>query len=86
MANVTSSSLTTFVTSTCNQTTTSGCASATQIPSNGHLSNPDALAANGSTLYVGNSNGTVAVYNASTNAYRGVGDAPGLERAVRACR
>ncbi len=69
VANVTSSSLTTFATNTCDQTTTSGCASATQIPSNGHLSNPGALAVNGSTLYVGNSNGTVAVYNASTNAY-----------------
>ncbi len=69
VANATSSSLTTFATSTCNQTTTSGCASPTQIMSGGDLSNPRALAANGSTLYVGNSNGTVAVYNASTNAY-----------------
>ena len=39
---------------TCNQTTTSGCASPTQVPAGGHLSNPDALAAVGSTLYVGN--------------------------------
>ncbi len=69
VANATSSSLTTFATSTCNQTATSGCASPTQITSGGDLSNPRTLAANGSTLYVGNSNGTVAVYNATTNAY-----------------
>ncbi len=69
VANATSSSLTTFATSSCNWTTTSGCTSPTPIPSNGHLSDPGALAADGPTLYVGNSNGTVAVYNASTNAY-----------------
>ena len=34
-----------------------------------HLSSPTAVAVNGSTLYVANSSGTVAVYNASTNAY-----------------
>ncbi len=65
----TTSSLTVFSTSSCNQTTTSGCASPTQVPAGGHLSNPDALAAVGSTLYVGNANGTVAVYNANTNAF-----------------
>ena len=40
VANATSSSLTTFATSTCNQTTTSGCASPTQILSSGDFSNP----------------------------------------------
>ena len=49
------STLTVFSTSTCNQTTTSGCGSPTQIASGGHLAAPAALAANGSTLYVGNS-------------------------------
>ena len=61
------STLTEFASTTCNQKTVSGCGSPTQVPSNGHLSAPDALALNGSTLYVGNaSNGTVAVYDAST--------------------
>ncbi len=57
------STLTVFSTSTCNQSTTSGCRSPTQVPSGGHLSAPTALAVNGSTLYVGNSNGSVAVYS-----------------------
>ena len=39
--------------------------SPTQIASGGHLSSPTALAVSGSTLYVANSNGTVAVYNAT---------------------
>ena len=64
------STLTVVSTSSCNQSTTTGCASSTQIPSGGDLSSPAALAVNGSTLYVGNTNGTVAVYNASTNAYK----------------
>ena len=65
------STLTVVSTSTCNQTTTSGCSSPTQIASGGHLSSPAALAVNGSTLYVANSNGTVAVYSAtaSTTTY-----------------
>ncbi len=63
------SSLTAIATSTCNQTTTTGCGAPTQIASGGHLSAPDALAVNGSTLYVANTNGTVAVYNATTNAW-----------------
>ena len=58
------STLTVFSSSTCNQTTTSGCGSPTQIASGGHLDAPGALAVNGSTLYVGNTNSTVAVYNA----------------------
>ena len=63
--------LTVFSSITCNQTTTSGCGSPTQIASGGHLSSPAALAVNGSTLYVGNSgNGTVAVYDASTNTWK----------------
>ena len=63
------STLTVFSSTACNQTTTSGCASPTQIPSNGRLSAPDALAVNGSTLYVGNTNNTVAVYDATNNGY-----------------
>ena len=63
------STLTVFSTTSCNQSTTSGCSSPTQIASGGDLSSPAALAVSGSTLYVGNGNGTVAVYNASTNAY-----------------
>ena len=69
VANASTSSLTAFSTSTCNQTTTTGCASPTQIASGGRLSGPEAIVASGSTLYVGNSNGTVAVYNANTNAW-----------------
>ncbi len=69
VANGTASSLTAFSTATCNQGTTSGCGSTTQIASGGHLSSPTAVAVNGSTLYVANSSGSVAVYNASTNAY-----------------
>ena len=45
-----------------------GCGSPTQIRLGWPSQRPTALAVNGSTLYVGNSNGTVAVYNASTNA------------------
>jgi DNA-binding beta-propeller fold protein YncE len=62
------STLTVLSTNTCNRSTTSGCGSPTQISSGGHLSAPAALAANGSTLYVGNSNGTVAVYSVSPSA------------------
>ncbi len=68
VANGTASSLTAVSTGTCNQGTTTGCGSPTQIPSGGHLSSPIAVAVSGSTLYVANSS-TVAVYNASTNAY-----------------
>jgi subtilase family serine protease len=63
------STLTVFSTTSCNQSTTSGCSAPTQIASGGDLSSPAALAVSGSTLYVGNGNGTVAVYNASTDAY-----------------
>ncbi len=63
------STLTVFATSTCNQSTTTGCGSPTPVPSGGRLSSPSALAVSGSTLYVGNSNGTVAVYNATSNAW-----------------
>ena len=61
--------LTVIPTTTCNQSTTSGCSSPTQVPSGGHLNAPSALAVSGSTLYVGNGNGTVAVYNAGTNTW-----------------
>jgi Pro-kumamolisin, activation domain/MBG domain (YGX type) len=70
VANGSGSTLTTFVTATCKQGSTTGCGSPTQIPSNGHLSNPTALALYGTTLYVANSNGTVAVYDASSNTYK----------------
>ncbi len=55
--------LTVIPTTTCNASTTSGCSSPTQVPSGGHLNAPSALAVSGSTLYVGNGNGTVAVYS-----------------------
>jgi Pro-kumamolisin, activation domain/MBG domain (YGX type) len=61
--------LTVISTTTCNQSTTSGCSSP-QVVSDGHLNAPSALAVNGSTLYVGNGNGTVAVYNAGTNTWK----------------
>ena len=69
VADGTASSLTAFSTGTCNQATTSGCASPTPIGSGGHLSSPTAVALDGSTLYVANSSGTVAVYNARTDTY-----------------
>ena len=61
--------LTAFSTSSCNQLTTSGCIAPTTIPSGGYLNSPVALAASGSTLYVGNGNGTVAVYNAALGRF-----------------
>ncbi len=61
-------SLTVFATATCNQATVSGCGSPSQI-SSGHLAAPTALAVSGNTLYVGNSDGTVALYNAATNTF-----------------
>jgi len=57
--------LTAFSTGACNQSTTSGCSSPSQISSD-QLNSPAALAANGSTLYVGNGNGTVAIYSVTT--------------------
>ena len=70
VANAGSNSLTAFSTVTCKQGATSGCGSPTQIASSGgDLTAPTALAVNGSTLYVANSNGTIAVFNASTNAF-----------------
>ncbi len=69
VANAGGSSLTVFSASTCNQSITTGCSTTTTVASGGHLSAPTALVANGSTLYVANSNGTVALYNASTNTY-----------------
>jgi subtilase family serine protease len=62
-------SLTEFPSTTCNDTTTTGCGSPTTISSAGHLTTPRALAVSGSTLYVANGNGTVAVYNGSSNTY-----------------
>jgi DNA-binding beta-propeller fold protein YncE len=63
--------LTVIPTTTCNQSTGSGCSSPTQVASGGNLNDPTALAVSGdgSTLYVGNGNGTVAVYNAGSNAW-----------------
>ena len=68
VANAGSSSLTVFSKSACNQTNTGGCSSTTTVLSGSHLSSPAALAAYGSTLYVGNGNGTVAVYSVSASA------------------
>ncbi len=62
-------SLTVIPTATCNAATNTDCSTPTPIAGNGHLSAPDALAVNGSTLYVGNSNGTVAVYDAASNTW-----------------
>ena len=62
-------SLTVIPTATCNTATNTDCSTPTPIAGNGHLSAPDALAVNGSTLYVGNSNGTVAVYDAASNTW-----------------
>ena len=69
VANTSASSLTVFPSNTCNDTTTSGCSSTTTVSSGGHLSSPRALAVSGSTLYVANGNGTMAVYNDSTNGF-----------------
>ena len=65
------SELTVFGTTSCNATSTSGCGATTTISGSGnHLAGPRSMAVNGTTLYVGNATtGTVAVYNASTNAY-----------------
>jgi len=69
VANGANNTLTAISTSTCNQSTISGCGSPTTVTST-HLSSPTALAANGSTLYVANSNGTVAVFSATSSATR----------------
>jgi subtilase family serine protease len=69
VANSGSSTLTEFSTTTCNQTTTSGCSSPTSIPSGGNLNAPDSLVVNGSTLYVGNNNGKVAVYSITASKF-----------------
>jgi hypothetical protein len=63
--------LTVVSTSSCNQSTTSGCSAPIQIASAGHLSAPTALAVSGSTLYVANSNGSVSLYSigATTTTY-----------------
>ena len=94
VANAGSSSLTAFSTGTCNQAATSGCASPTQIASSGgDLTAPTALAVNGSTLYVANSNGTVAVFNAKHERVRDLRHSSPLEfahgarrRQLRRCR
>jgi len=70
VANQGSSSLTAVPTGTCNQSITSGCSSPTTVTaSGGHLSGPTALAVNGSTLYIANLSGTVAVFAAATDSY-----------------
>jgi len=69
VANSGSSTLTEFSTTTCNQTTTSGCSSPTSIVSGGYLNAPDSLVVNGSTLYVGNNNGKVAVYSITASKF-----------------
>ena len=61
--------LTAFSTSSCNQLTTSGCSAPTTISSGGYLDSPVALAVSGSTLYVGNGNGTVAVFDTAAEQF-----------------
>ncbi len=68
VANKSSNSLSEFSSNTCNDTTTSGCGTTTDTSG---ISSPRALAMSGTTLYVGNGNGTVAVYNASSNTLAG---------------
>ena len=63
----TDGTLTVINTQTCNQAVTTGCGSPNQV-STGHLVSPAALTVSGGTLYVGNADGTVAVYNASNDA------------------
>ena len=65
--NGTNSALTVISTAGCNVTTTTTCSSPATISASG-LDDPQALAVNGSTLYVGNANGTVSVVDAATNA------------------
>jgi sugar lactone lactonase YvrE len=63
--------LTVLGTASCNATSTSGCGSTTTVANTGnHLAAPGSMAVNNTTLYVVNtSSGSVAVYNAATNAY-----------------
>ena len=70
VANAGTSTLTVVSSSSCNQSIFTSCSSPATISSGGRLSSPTALAVNGSTLYVGNSNGTVAVYDAATNTWK----------------
>jgi subtilase family serine protease len=71
VADTSANELTVFGTSSCNASSTSGCHTTTTIGNSGnHLSAPGFMAVNGSTLYVVNTaSGTVAVYNASSDAY-----------------
>jgi YVTN family beta-propeller protein len=71
VADETANELTAFGTTSCNTSSTSGCGATTTITNSGnHLAGPSSMAVSGTTLYVGNSSsGTVAVYNAATNAY-----------------
>ncbi len=73
VADHSTNALTVISTGTCNQTVTSGCGSPTQIASGGHLNSPTALvvSGSGSTLYVANGNGSVALYSigATTATY-----------------
>jgi subtilase family serine protease len=72
VANASSNSLTEVSTTNCNATTTSGCGTTTDIPSSTSLSFPDAMALDGSTLYIANADsGTVAVFNVTTGKFTG---------------
>ena len=72
VANYGSDSLTEVSTTNCNATASSGCAATASIPSTTYLDGPNALALDGSTVYVSNVlNGTVAVLNASNNSFVG---------------
>jgi hypothetical protein len=68
VANKGGNSLTEVATATCNATNTSGCGTTSTV-TGAHISGPSALAVVGSTLYVANSNTTLAVYNATTNTW-----------------
>ena len=73
VADKSANELTVFPASSCNATTTSGCGTTTISDSGNQLEGPRALAVygttNGTTLYVANSSGSVALYNAATNQF-----------------
>jgi DNA-binding beta-propeller fold protein YncE len=72
IANAASDSLTEVSTTNCNATSTSGCGTTTDIPSSTFLTFPDAMALDGSTLYVANADtGTVSVFNVTTGKFTG---------------
>ena len=72
VANRGSDTLTEVSTTNCNATITSGCASTTTIAGSSALDGPDAMALDGTTLYVTNEfNQTVAVFNTTSGQFVG---------------